>query len=124
MGQGIEVDPREKLADASPDEAETTLPLADIAASFQQAVVDALVSKTAKAVADSAAVQVLIAGGVAANKLLRSEMSRRLDVPVRFPPIRFCTDNAAMVAVAGHYRYLTGLRSELDLDAVPSLTLV
>ena len=122
--QGIEVDRREKLADAAVDETESDLPLADIAASFQQAVVGALVDKTVKAVTRHSAVQVLIAGGVAANQLLRSEMSRRIVVPVRFPPIRFCTDNAAMVAVAGHYRYLTGLRSKLDLDAVPSLALV
>ena len=124
QSQGADVDPREKLSEASDEEVPHGLPVADIAASFQAALVDALVKKTADAVARFGAVQVLIAGGVAANRLLRAEMKERLEIPVRYPPVRFCTDNAAMVAVAGHYRYLTGLRSGLDLDAVPSLSLV
>jgi N6-L-threonylcarbamoyladenine synthase len=119
----------QKLADASLDAQEAKeLPVADIAASFQAAVVDALVEKTAQAVTDTGATQVLIAGGVAANTLLRREMSRRLelDAPnaVRFPPIRYCTDNAAMVAAAGYYRYLAGDRAGLDLDVDPGLGLV
>ncbi len=119
----------QKLADASLDAQEAEdLPVADIAASFQAAVVDALVEKTAQAVADTGATQVLLAGGVAANALLRREMSRRLELgspnAVRFPPIRYCTDNAAMVAAAGSYRYLAGDRSGLDLDVDPSLRLV
>jgi N6-L-threonylcarbamoyladenine synthase len=119
----------QKLAEASLDAEEAeTIPVADVAASFQAAVVDVLVEKTAQAVADTGATQVLIAGGVAANALLRREMSRRLDlgVPnaVRFPPIRYCTDNAAMVAAAGHYRYLAGDRAGLDLDVDPGLRLV
>jgi N6-L-threonylcarbamoyladenine synthase len=119
----------QKLADASLDAQEAQeLPVADIAASFQAAVVDALVEKTAQAVADTGATQVLLAGGVAANALLRREMSRRLELSspnaVRFPPIRYCTDNAAMVAAAGYYRYLAGDRSGLDLDVDPSLRLV
>jgi len=69
-------------------------------------------------------VLVLLAGGVAANKALRAEMSQRLNVPVRYPPIQFCTDNAAMVGAAGYYRFLAGMRSGLELDVVPSLPLV
>jgi len=123
--RGISADSRgQKLARATLGEVADQLPLADIAASFQAAVVDALVSRTAEAVARHGAVQVLLAGGVAANILLRSEMSRRVNVPVRYPPVRFCTDNAAMVAVAGYYRFLGGLRSGLDLDVVPNLPLV
>jgi N6-L-threonylcarbamoyladenine synthase len=121
--KGLKVDAQERLADATVDAEEVTLPLADIAASFQAAVVDALVEKTVAAVEQHDAVQVLLAGGVAANKHLRSEMRRRLDIPMRCPPIIFCTDNAAMVAVAGHYRYLAGERASLNLDAIPSLSL-
>jgi len=122
--RGVPVETRrQKLADATLGEEGDQLPLADVAASFQAAVVDALVSRTAQACALHGAVQVLLAGGVAANKLLRSEMSRRIEVPVRYPPVRFCTDNAAMVAVAGHYRFLGGVRAGLDLDVVPGLSL-
>ncbi len=122
--QGVDVAVRgQKLADATPTEDED-LPIPDIAASFQVAMVDALVTKTCAAVEDTGAVQVLLAGGVAANQLLRDEMRRRVDVPVRFPPVEYCTDNAAMAAMAGYYRYLSGLRSGYDLDVVPNLTLV
>ena len=121
---GAEVEARgQRLADATP-EAEEDLPIADLAASFQAAVVDALVTKTAAAAERYGAVQVLMAGGVAANRALRQEMSRRVEVAVRYPPIQFCTDNAAMVAMAGHHRFLGGLRSGLDLDVVPNLRLV
>jgi N6-L-threonylcarbamoyladenine synthase len=121
-GQHVEQD--QKLVHSAVDGHDSALPIADIAASFQAAVVDSLVSKTEAAVLEFGAVEVLVAGGVAANKLLRSEIVRRLDKPVRFPPFRYCTDNAAMVAVAGHYRFLGGLQSTLDLDVVPSLRLV
>ncbi|MHB9031611.1 MAG: tRNA (adenosine(37)-N6)-threonylcarbamoyltransferase complex transferase subunit TsaD [Anaerolineae bacterium] len=114
----------EKLVDAGTAGADVTLPLADLSSSFQSAVIDALVHKTAEAVADNQAKLVLIAGGVAANKLLRLEMTRHVPVEVRFPPVNFCTDNAAMVASAGYYRYISGLRSGFDLDVVPSLALV
>jgi N6-L-threonylcarbamoyladenine synthase len=100
------------------------LPVADIAASFQAAVVDALVTKTAEAARRYEAVQVLLAGGVAANKALRAKMAEQVHVPVRCPPISLCTDNAAMTAAAGYYRYLAGQRSGLDLDVIPSLRLV
>jgi len=120
---GEDVDRRGvKLAEAGVD-AESGLPIADLAASFQAAVVDALVSKTVAAVEDHDAVQLLVAGGVAANTRLRSELQHQVTVPVRFPPIRYCTDNAAMVAAAGHFRYLDGRRDHAHLDADPSLHL-
>ncbi|MFP3897250.1 MAG: tRNA (adenosine(37)-N6)-threonylcarbamoyltransferase complex transferase subunit TsaD [Anaerolineales bacterium] len=121
--EGLKVDAHERLADATVEEEEIELPLPDIAASFQAAVVDALVEKTCAAVEQHKAVQVLLAGGVAANKHLRAEMERRLDIPMRCPPIAYCTDNAAMVAVAGYYRYLAGERASLTLDAIPNLSL-
>jgi len=113
-----------KLAEASVTGEADGLPIDDLAASFQAAVVDALVTKTAQAVERYGAVQVLLAGGVAANVVLRSEMRRRVPVPVRYPPIHFCTDNAAMVAVAGYHLYVGGKRSDLSLDVAPSLKLV
>jgi len=111
-----------KLAEATVD-AQSELPIVDLAASFQAAVVDALVTKTVAAVEDHHAVQVLVAGGVAANTLLRSELGHQVSVPVRFPPIEYCTDNAAMVAAAGYFRYLSGRRDHAYLDAEPNLHL-
>jgi N6-L-threonylcarbamoyladenine synthase len=123
--RGEEVAERgERLAEAALEGERDNLPVRDIAASFQSAVVDALVTKTTEAVERYGAVQVLIAGGVAANALLRAEMRRRVPVPVRYPPIHYCTDNAAMVAVAGYYLYVAGKRSDLTLDVAPSLKLV
>lgn len=123
--RGEEVAERgEKLAEATLEGDASDLPIADLAASFQAAVVDALVTKTVQAVERYRAVQVLVAGGVAANALLRAEMRRRVPAPVRFPPIRYCTDNAAMVAMAGYYLYVAGKRSDLSLDVAPSLRLV
>jgi len=121
--QGVDIAERgQRLAEASPEEGEV-LPIADLAASFQDAVVDALVQKTRAAVERHQAAQVLLAGGVAANGPLREAMRREMTVPVRYPPIQYCTDNAAMVAVVGYYRYLSGFRSGLDLDVVPNLPL-
>jgi len=123
--RGEEVAERgEKLAEAALEGEPTDLPISDIAASFQAAVVDALVTKTVQAAERHHAVQVLIAGGVAANALLRAEMQRRAPVPVRYPSPRYCTDNAAMVAMAGYYLYVAGKRSDLALDVSPSLRLV
>ncbi len=65
----------------------------------------------------------LLAGGVAANELLRAEMVRNSPVPVRCPPLELCTDNAAIVATAGFFRFQAGERSGWDLDVVPGLRL-
>ncbi|MGI6367301.1 MAG: tRNA (adenosine(37)-N6)-threonylcarbamoyltransferase complex transferase subunit TsaD [Anaerolineae bacterium] len=122
--QGTEVPERGvKLADAGVQEPDPNLPIADLAASFQEALVDALVTKTLRALSDHSAVQLLVAGGVAANSRLRQELLARAQVPVRFPPIRYCTDNAAMMGAAAHYRYLAGHRATLALDVLPGLTL-
>jgi N6-L-threonylcarbamoyladenine synthase len=102
---------------------ERQLPVVDLAASFQVAVVDVLVEKTRRAAEEYHAQQILLAGGVAANRLLRQEMTRRSASPVLCPPIYLCTDNAAMVAAAAYFRYQAGYRSGWDLDVIPNLKL-
>ncbi len=93
--------------------------VSDVAASFQKALVDALVDKTVRAAREYKATEILLAGGVSANQALRREMRNRTDLPVRFPPLNLCTDNAAMIAAAAYQRYLGGLRSDLDMDVKP-----
>jgi N6-L-threonylcarbamoyladenine synthase len=98
--------------------------LADLAASFEAAVVDVLVEKTRWALERTGVGQILLAGGVAANARLRREMAERLPVPVRAARPAFCTDNAAMVGACGHFRWVRGVRSGLDLDVAPNLAVV
>jgi len=102
---------------------EGQLPVVDLAASFQVAVVDVLVEKAKRAAEEHQAEQILLSGGVAANKLLRREMAGRSDLPVLCPPIYLCTDNAAMVAGAAYFHYQAGHRSGWDLDVIPNLKL-
>jgi len=99
------------------------LPLADLAASFQAAVVDVLVEKTKRAAEQFQVEQVLLAGGVASNTLLCQQMVARLNVAVRYPPPELCTDNAAMVASAGYVKYMAGERHSWDLDVWPALAM-
>jgi len=96
----------------------------DLAASFQEAVVDALVSRTVAAAQEYGVKEVALAGGVAANLSLRQRMTQALTVPLRYPPISLCTDNAAMIAACGYFRYQAGHIAGLDLDVMPSLRLV
>ncbi|MBK9095220.1 MAG: tRNA (adenosine(37)-N6)-threonylcarbamoyltransferase complex transferase subunit TsaD [Anaerolineae bacterium] len=99
------------------------LPVADLAASFQRAVAEALVARILVAVDDFKVSQVCVCGGVAANVELRRQLAARLPVPHAVPPIWLCTDNAAMIASAGFYRYAAGQRSAWDLDVLPNLKL-
>jgi N6-L-threonylcarbamoyladenine synthase len=96
---------------------------ADIAASFQESVVDVLVEKTCRAAMEFGARQVLLAGGVAANRPLREELARRSPAPVSAPAFEYCTDNAAMIAAVGYQRFIRGESDGLDLDVEPSLRL-
>lgn len=100
-----------------------SLPTADLAASFQQAVVDILVDKTCQAADQYNVVEILLAGGVSANGALRREMTGRAQCPVRVPPPALCTDNAAMVGAAAHYHHIAGHHAGLDLDVLPNLRL-
>lgn len=99
------------------------LPVADLAASFQAAVVDVLVSKTAYAAKTLGVKRVCVCGGVAANKALREAVQTRLPVPASIPPFFLCTDNAAMIGASAHYRLLSDGPSELDFDVEPDLAL-
>ena len=99
------------------------LPTANLAASFQDAVVEVLVEKTCRAAEEHEAKSVLLAGGVAANELLRGEMTGRSPVRVHCPPLELCTDNAAIVASIGFFRFTQGERAGWDLDVVQGLRL-
>ncbi|MEJ2299524.1 MAG: tRNA (adenosine(37)-N6)-threonylcarbamoyltransferase complex transferase subunit TsaD [Woeseiaceae bacterium] len=77
---------------------------ADLAASFQRAAVDTLVAKSVRAAAAEGLERIVVAGGVGANKLLRAEIAERFDGEVYYPRLAFCTDNGAMIAVAGALR--------------------
>ena len=102
---------------------EGRFPVADLAASFQAAVVDVLVEKTAKAAEKFEVKAIHLAGGVSANSALRSRMKEAAPIAVRYPPPILCTDNAAMIAAAAHWQFINGRRDGLDLDVVPSLRL-
>jgi len=98
----------------------------DMAASFQKAVVDVLVSKTLQAAEKYGANAVLLAGGVAANERLRSHLKEQAGQqmrPVVYPPPLLCTDNAAMIGCAAYYKYLRSDLAPLTLNAVPGLKL-
>ncbi len=90
----------------------------DVAASFQEAVIDALVHKTVRAAGEFGATEVFLSGGVSANQLLRQKMRAETELPVRYPPLNLCTDNGAMIAAAGYFRYEAGLRNDLDMDVI------
>ncbi|MGM0838980.1 MAG: tRNA (adenosine(37)-N6)-threonylcarbamoyltransferase complex transferase subunit TsaD [Bacillota bacterium] len=97
---------------------------ADLAASFQESVIEVLVGKTLKAMEHYKVDQVLIAGGVAANKGLRSALQTAVDnvgKELVIPPLSLCTDNAAMIAAAGSVLYRKGKRSGMNLNGNPGL---
>lgn len=96
------------------------LPIQDLAASFQAAVVDALMTKTLQAAREFKVKEILVAGGVSANKALRSALTEQDEFKVHIPKLVLCTDNAAMVAAAGYYRFALGHRASLDMDALPT----
>ncbi|MFZ3130670.1 MAG: tRNA (adenosine(37)-N6)-threonylcarbamoyltransferase complex transferase subunit TsaD [Desulfosporosinus sp.] len=103
-----------------------TLNVPDLAASFQQAVVDVLVRKALRAIKRTGVKTLLLAGGVAANTLLRETLDQELaerGIRLAYPPPIFCTDNGAMIAIAGYYHYLAGDFSPWTLNAVPGLGL-
>jgi N6-L-threonylcarbamoyladenine synthase len=115
--QDLGVDPDH----ASPAERYEKLPVADLAASFQAAVVDVLATKAARAAQQFGATRLALGGGVAANRVLLERVEAIAQLPVLCPPPALCTDNAAMIAAAGYFRYRAGERSDMRLDVEPSM---
>lgn len=98
---------------------------ADVAASFQQAVLDVLVQKTVRAAVENGVDTILLAGGVAANGTLREQLQQAAaahNIQVHYPPVSFCTDNAAMIGAAAHYKAIKQDYADLTLNAVPNLS--
>jgi len=100
------------------------IPVEDMAASFQDAVVGTLLSKTISAAREFGAREILIAGGVSANKALREAFLGQNEFKVNIPKFAYCTDNAAMIAAAGYFRYARGFRSGMDFDVLPTWPLI
>ena len=99
---------------------------ADLAASFEEAVSEALVMNTKKAVEQTGIKKVVLAGGVSANSYIRAKydnLAQENEIKIFYPELKLCTDNAAMIASAGYYEFLKGTRSTLELNAVPNLKL-
>jgi N6-L-threonylcarbamoyladenine synthase len=100
------------------------IPVDGLAAAFEEAVVDALVTKTVAAARERGVAAVALGGGVAANRALRAELAARLEeIPLLIPPPALCTDNGAMIGAAAAFRMAAGDRAELELDAIPNLSL-
>jgi N6-L-threonylcarbamoyladenine synthase len=101
------------------------MPVADLAASFQEAIVDVLAVKTVTAARTYGTTQVVLAGGVAANRALRERLSSEIaaisGTMLRVPALSYCTDNAAMVAAAGYYAMRRGAQSGWELDVASRL---
>jgi N6-L-threonylcarbamoyladenine synthase len=96
------------------------MPVADLAASFEAAVVDVLFRKTMDAARELGAVSLIVAGGVSANKRLREAFLGQKELPVHIPPLWLCTDNAAMIAAAGYRHFAAGHSSDLGMDVEPN----
>ena len=98
----------------------------DVAASFQQAVLDVLVAKTIKVALDNKRDKIVLSGGVGANKPLRdllAEEAEKVGIKLYYPPLILCTDNAAMIGSAAYYNYMKYGADELDLKVYPNLGL-
>lgn len=97
--------------------------VADVAASFQHAAVDVLIAKTKLALEQTGAERLVLAGGVAANRLLRDRLNTEIGVHVHMPPMALCIDNGAMIAAAGASRLKHGLTGEFNATPNPNLPL-
>ena len=99
---------------------------ANLATSFQNRVVDILAKKTLKALKEYKVNNLIVAGGVSANKGLRKKLEKvcmENEINLTFPPMKYCTDNAAMIGVAGYYAYKLGKTADLDINAKASIPL-
>ena len=102
------------------EEENRPIPVANLAASFQAAVVDVLFKKTIQAADEYKVKEIVVAGGVSANKALRDMFLAQSPLPVHIPSLSLCTDNAAMVGSAGYYHFALGHHDPLDLDVLPT----
>ena len=108
------------------EQAKREINRADVAASFQYAVTNALVQKAVRAMKDTGLKKIVLAGGVSANKTLQTTLAKAMsDIGAELvaPMPILCTDNAVMIACRGYFMYQAGMESPLDLNAVPSLKL-
>ena len=99
---------------------DSPIPVADMAASFQAAVVDVLVNKSLDAAREFGVKQIIVGGGVSANNPMRNAFMAQSEFPVNIPSLSLCTDNAAMIAAAGYFRYALGHRDGMDIDVLPT----
>ncbi len=123
---GLKTSLRQKLLNLDPTCLKSAQFQADIAAAYQSAIVESLVEKTFQALAKEKAVAIILSGGVAANSLLRKRMKEEGDkrgFPVYIPSPQYCTDNAAMIAMAGAEQYDKGRFASCDLNPDPNLPL-
>jgi N6-L-threonylcarbamoyladenine synthase len=102
------------------EKSRSRLPVEDLAASFQQAVVDVLFQKTIQAARQHKVKNIIVAGGVSANQLLRDTFLGQTNFNIFIPPFKYCTDNAAMIAAAGYFRFVNNLIDPLDIDVLPN----
>ncbi len=102
------------------EKSRSKLPVEDLAASFQQAVVDVLFQKTIQAAKQHKVKNIVVAGGVSANQLLRDTFMSQSNFNIFIPPLKYCTDNAAMIATAGYFRFINDLIDPLDIDVLPT----
>ena len=99
---------------------------ADLCASFEKVTTEMLIDNVKKAIDKTNMKKVVLAGGVSANSYIRKqfkELGEKEKIKIYYPELRLCTDNAAMIAVAGYYEYISGKKSELSLNAIPNLKL-
>ena len=99
---------------------------ADLCASFQKAVTEMLLNNTKKAVEKYNVDKIALAGGVSSNSYIRAEFDKfgkEKNIQILYPELKLCTDNAAMIAAQGYYNYISGVRGELNLNAIPNLKL-
>ena len=98
---------------------------ADLCASFQKNILETLMENVQKAIKKTEMNTITLAGGVSANSYIRNgfmELEKK-GIKVYMPDLKLCTDNAAMIASAGYYNYISGIRNNLDINAVPNLKL-
>ncbi|GAB6086360.1 tRNA (adenosine(37)-N6)-threonylcarbamoyltransferase complex transferase subunit TsaD [Alkaliphilus crotonatoxidans] len=98
--------------------------IADVAASFQQAVIEILTEKTIACGLEKGVKKIVLAGGVAANSALRTMLKQACEanqMELYYPDLKLCTDNAAMIGCVAYYDYISGHRSDLTLNAIPNL---